>query len=67
MASTASSTGSESPAGEALQMLPPMVPRFWIWAAPIVAAASARAGSRARMTGERRSSVHVVSAPMVTS
>ena len=26
-----------SPAGEALAMLPPSVPRFWIWAAPIVA------------------------------
>ena len=33
-----------SPAGEALAMLPPSVPRFWICAAPIVAAASARAG-----------------------
>ena len=48
-------------------MLPPIVPRFWICAAPIVAAASASAGSRARMTGEWRSSVHVVSAPMETS
>ena len=39
-ASVASSTGSVSPAGEALTMLPPIVPRFWICAAPIVAAAS---------------------------
>ncbi len=48
-------------------MLPPMVPRFWIWAAPMVAAASDRAGSRARMTGEWRNSVQVVSAPIATS
>ena len=33
-----------SPAGEALAMLPPSVPRFWICAAPIVAAASTSAG-----------------------
>ena len=31
-ASAASSTGSVSPAGDALAMLPPSVPRFWIWA-----------------------------------
>ena len=43
-ASTASRTGSVSPAGEALATLPPIVPRFWIWAAPIVAAASTSAG-----------------------
>ena len=57
IASTASSTGSVSPAGEALQTLPPMVPRFWICAAPTVAAASASAGRRAETTGDWRSSV----------
>ena len=49
-----------SPAGEALAMLPPSVPRFWIWAAPMVAAASTRAGQvlaaegRAANLGVRR-------------
>jgi hypothetical protein len=41
-----------SPAGEALMTLPPSVPRFWIWAAPMVAAASASAGTtRANLGG----------------
>ena len=39
-----------SPAGEALATLPPSVPRFWIWAAPIVAAASTSAGRCSRQT-----------------
>ena len=37
--------------------------RFWIWAAPIVAAASTRTGRCSRQTAERRMSVYVVSAP----
>ena len=56
-ASAASRTGSVSPAGEALAMLPPSVPRFWIWAAPIVAAASTSAGRCSRQSAERRISV----------
>ena len=56
-ASVASRTGSVSPAGEALAMLPPSVPRFWIWAAPIVAAASTSAGRCSRQSAERRMSV----------
>ena len=52
-----------SPAGEAFAMLPPSVPRFWIWAAPIVAAASTSAGTCSRHSGERRISVYVVRAP----
>ncbi len=52
-----------SPAGEALAMLPPSVPRFWIWAAPMVAAASTRAGRCSRQSAERRISVYVVRAP----
>ena len=43
-ASIASRTGSVSPAGEALAAFPPSVPRFWIWAAPIVAAACDQPG-----------------------
>jgi len=35
-----------SPAGDALTMLPPIVPRFWICTAPIVAAASALLAAR---------------------
>jgi hypothetical protein len=53
----ASSTGSVSPAGEALITLPPIVPRFWICTAPIVAAASTSAGSNSATIEERRSSV----------
>ena len=56
-----------SPAGEALAMLPPSVPRFWIWAAPIVDAASTRAGRYSRQRAERRISVYVVSAPRITA
>ena len=52
-----------SPAGEAVQMLPASVPRFWICTPPTSRAASLRpsnsGGSSARMT-----SVQVVSAPM---
>ena len=40
-----------SPAGDALTMLPPMVPRFWIWTAPMVAAASASTGRCAATSG----------------
>ena len=65
-ASSASSTGSVSPAGEAFITLPPIVPRFWICAAPIVAAASTSAGRCSRQIGERRISVYVVSAPSST-
>ena len=43
-----------SPAGEAFITLPPIVPRFWIWAAPIVAAASAKRRQELRDHGERR-------------
>ena len=56
-----------SPAGEALAMLPPSVPRFWIWAAPIVAAASTSAGRCSRQSAERRISVYVVSAPRTSA
>ncbi len=45
-----------SPAGEALTTFPPIVPRFWICAAPMVAAASAKAGRNSATSGERRSS-----------
>ena len=45
------------PAGEAFATFPPSVPRFWIWAAPIVAAASIRTGRCSRQTVERRISV----------
>ena len=58
-ASSASSTGSVSPAGEAFITLPPIVPRCWICAAPIVAAASTSAGRCSRQIGERRMSVYV--------
>ena len=54
-----------SPAGDALAMFPPSVPRFWIWAAPIVAAASTRTGRCSRQAADRRMSVYVVSAPSV--
>ena len=47
-------TGSVSPAGEALAAFPPSVPRFWIWAAPIVAAASTSPGRCSRQSAERR-------------
>ena len=67
VASSASSTGSMSPAGEAFITLPPIVPRFWICAAPIVAAASTSAGRCSRQIGERRMSVYVVSAPSSTN
>ena len=53
----ASRTGSVSPAGEALITLPPRVPRFWICAAPMVAAASDEGGQVSRQAGERRRSV----------
>jgi hypothetical protein len=56
-ASSASRTGSVSPAGEAFAMLPPSVPRFWIWAAPIVDAASTSAGICSRQAAEPRISV----------
>ena len=56
-ASSASRTGSVSPAGEALATFPPSVPRFWIWAAPIVAAASTSTGRCSRQSAERRISV----------
>ena len=46
MASATASTGSVSPAGEALTMFPPSVPRFWIWTAPISRAAATRIGRR---------------------
>ena len=41
-ASRASSGGTPSAAGEALQRLPAIVPRFWIWTAPISRAAALR-------------------------
>ena len=56
-----------SPAGEAFAMLPPSVPRFWIWAAPIVAAASTSAGTCSRHSAERRMSVYVVRAPRTSA
>ena len=46
-----------SPAGDAFAMFPPSVPRFWIWAAPIVAAASTSAGTCSRHSAEPRMSV----------
>src|SRR4051812_41281125 len=67
VASVARSTGSVSPAGEALATLPPIVPRFWICAAPIVAAASTSAGTCSRHSADRRMSVYVVSAPSRSS
>ncbi len=55
-ASVARSIGRVSPAGEAFAMLPPIVPRFWTWAAPITDAASARTGRCSAITGDRRRS-----------
>ena len=48
-------------------MLPPSVPRFWICAAPIVAAASTSAGRCSRHSAERRISVYVVRAPRTSA
>ena len=45
--------------GDALATFPPIVPRFWIWAAPIVVAASTSAGRNSATSGSaglRRSS-----------
>ena len=53
-ASSASSTGSVSPAGDAFITLPPIVPRFWICAAPIVAAAATSAGACVEQASEPR-------------
>ena len=48
-------------------MLPPSVPRFWICAAPIVAAASTSAGRCSRQSADRRISVYVVRAPRTSA
>ena len=56
MASATASTGSVSPAGEALATLPPSVPRFWICGLPTHREASARIGSRRRTSGDAISS-----------
>jgi len=42
-----------SPAGEPFAMLPPMVPRFWTWTAPISRAAAASIGRRRRTRADR--------------
>ncbi len=48
-------------------MFPPIVARFWIWAAPTVAAASTRAGASSRQRADRRMSANVVRAPMTSA
>ena len=46
--------------------LPPSVPRLRVWTAPIVWAASTRAGTVSRMIGDCMISVCVTSAPMLS-
>ena len=58
IASAAASTGSVSPAGEALATLPPSVPRFWIWTPPTSRAALTSIGRR-RRTSARTDEVGV--------
>ena len=53
-----------SPAGLALQTLPPMVPRFWMAHAPTSRETAASAGRWSAISGERINSLYVVSAPM---
>ena len=48
-------------------MFPPSVPRFWICAAPMVAAASTSAGSVLAAQGRAADSVYVVSAPRTST
>ncbi len=57
VASAAASTGSVSPAGDPLAMLPPSVPRFWICGPPTNRAALTSIGTRAFTSGERMSAV----------
>jgi hypothetical protein len=45
------------PAGDAFAILPPIVPRFWIWTPPICRAASTRIGNLFFTSGERTISV----------
>jgi len=53
-----------SAAGEALQMLPPRVPRFWLATEPVQEADWAMSGRSAAMALLRRMSVKVVPEPM---
>ena len=62
-ASSASRQGTPSAAGDALQMLPPSVPAFWICMPPTSRAASLSPSNRAG-SGCLRRSDQVVSAPM---
>ena len=56
-----------SPAGDALARLPPIVPRFWIWTPPIVAARLRQAAeNRVESRGDVAAVACVVSAPMRT-
>ena len=64
IASSATNVGPLSIDGTAVTRLPPSVPRFLVCTAPMVWAASTRAGNRSRMTGDRMISVCVTSAPM---
>src|SRR5476649_580704 len=65
-ASAAASTGSVSPAGDALATLPPRVPRFWIWTPPTSRAAAASIGSHRRTSGELIRSRWVANAPIAS-
>jgi hypothetical protein len=64
-ASSATSTGSESPAGLAVPRLPPIVPALRICGEPIVRAAAASAGRTS--ASFRSTSVHVTPARSTTS
>ena len=54
-----------SPAGEAFAMLPPSVPRFWIWAAPIVPAAVVGSEEIYPKIGDSPALARAVGAPFV--
>ena len=62
----AASTGSVSPAGEAVPRFPPIVPAFRIWGDPTVLAACDRQGTRSAKSGHSISE-YVRPAPSTTS
>ena len=64
IASAAASTGSVSPAGEALAMLPPIVPRFWICDAADLARGGHEHRQPLRTSARSDQSVYVPSAPI---
>ena len=64
LAPYASSAGGVSAAGEALQMLPPSVARFWLAMVPVQEADSMSSGRSAAISALRRMSVKVAPEPM---